>query len=90
MGVFRSKGTQDEVTSTASGQPYDPERTAVTSVTASTEFGVTWQIDPSSPRPADPEPVEENTPEPGEPPADELADSLGQWLRSRTQGDADG
>ncbi|WP_370615795.1 hypothetical protein [Mumia sp. Pv 4-285] len=85
--MFRSKSVQDEVTSTASGEPYDPERTAVTSVTGSTAFGVTWQIDPSAPLPADPEPLEEAEPE--EEPTDELADSLGQWLRSRTRGDAE-
>lgn len=91
MGMFRSKGGSEETASITSGQPYEPDLTAVTEVVTSPSFGVTWQIDPSAPRPVAPEDSQEAeataeaTAETEESPSDEVAESLRAWLRERTQ-----
>ncbi|MBW9205965.1 hypothetical protein KV097_08395 [Mumia sp. zg.B17] len=50
MGVFRSKGVQDEVKASTSGQPRDPEHRAVTEIVTTLTSGVTWRIDPVPPQ----------------------------------------
>ncbi|TNC41788.1 hypothetical protein [Mumia zhuanghuii] len=84
MGMFRSKGGSEETKSITSGEPYDPDRTAVSQVVTSTSFGVTWQIDPSAPRPEPAETAAEE-PEAEGPQEDDLGESLSAWLRERTQ-----
>lgn len=87
MGMFRSKGGSEEAASITSGQPYEPDLTAVTEVVTSPSFGVTWQIDPTAPRPVAPEDSQEAEPtsDTEELPSDEVAESLRAWLRERTQ-----
>ncbi|WP_262849910.1 hypothetical protein [Mumia quercus] len=87
MGMFRSKGGSEEAASITSGQPYEPDLTAVTEVVTSPSFGITWQIDPTAPRSVAPEDSQEAgvTADTEELPSDEVAESLRAWLRERTQ-----
>ncbi|MFD1826909.1 MULTISPECIES: hypothetical protein [Mumia] len=90
MGMFRSKGGPEEAKSITSGQPYEPDLKAVTEVVTSTSFGVTWQIDPSAPRPVAPDAAADPEPEDEAPQREDLADGLREWLRERTQRESEG
>ncbi|MGH1565529.1 hypothetical protein [Mumia sp. DW29H23] len=92
MGLFRSKGAQDEVKSSTSGQPLDPEHRAVTQVFTDVGAGITWAI--GTPAGVDgtttgkanvPAPEPDETAAADLAPVDEVADSVQRWFQGRTR-----